>query len=175
MNVWTRLGVLLGAALATSAHAAGFFLLGDAGRLPWVAVAVQLAALVSWPVLGLLLVALAGRWGTPGAWFDRCLSTIVWGEWVLALGTGLNIAVWLGAAVPWPAQLGLHAGVVGASAAVMLWRYLRLCRRAGAPLGRSLAAWVIGLNLTFAAALVPLLHALDAWSWLVGAQLGDRP
>ncbi len=102
---------------------------------------VAIAAGLSWPLLGTLLLRFAPQAG-PLAWADACLETMGLGMPFLVAGAVLNFA-------EVPAPLSLHVGLLGVGGLAMTAVFLAKAHRLGLPWPRALLLWVLGLQAPF--------------------------
>ena len=152
-----RRGLLALVAFAgTAAYAASFALNSDSPTRR-VAMAVGIAAAVSWPVFGLALLAVGGGWRTVTRWCDACLRTMAVGMVVLGVSGAANVVSSSAGLAPPPACF--HVAVLLTSNLVMAATFARLSAAIGLRLLPAIVVWFVVLNGTFAAVLLGLYLA----------------
>ena len=153
---WPR-RLLLGyvAIAGTALYAASFALVEDRENLAPIAQAIGIAAGVSWPVFGLILLLITRC--RPGVlvWVDACLVTMSAGIGLLMLSTLLNLGVFVlnfshGVLMP------LHLAILLAADTAMALVFVRRSRSLGLNWAQALVLWVIALNGVFAGVLILL-------------------
>ena len=119
-----------------------------------VGVRVGLCAAASWPIFGLFLLALARRLPRAGRpsplnWADLCLRTMAWGMIGLAAAAAFNLI-----GRYWPPSAStvraMNATCLVASNLTMAAHFARGARGFGLSSAAVWAAWLLGLNGTFA-------------------------
>ncbi len=164
-----RMGTLGFGFIATLGWALSFWLLRR-GMLCWSMAAIEAAAVLSWPVLGLVMVRrtrahLGAR--TLGVCFDLCLATLTRGSAILGIGALINVGLWLTqASVSDAALIATHVMVLTASGLVMSVEFVRRTAALGIPKRSALGFWGFGLLTPFACILAAAFVVL----WARGAE-----
>jgi len=155
----TRTALLSASLLATALYAASFALLDDADRLLPIAVSVAVAAVVSWPLFGLVLIRISPTRAHVDGFFDACLLAIAGGEVLLLAAAGVNVALTtLNTSLTLlEALASIHLALLLLADALMAAIFTTRVRPLGLSAGWALALWVGALNVAFALLLVPLL------------------
>lgn len=146
-----RLLLALVALGGTLAYAASFRALPRADGLAGVAAGVGLAAGVSWPAFGAVLLLVTGARPSPLHWADACLRTMCAGVVILALAAALNLNARL--VSPGfdarPALAAAHGVLLLLGNALMLATFVAEARRLGLGAGAAVTLWVLALDGTF--------------------------
>jgi hypothetical protein len=149
-----RVVLVLVALIGTAAYGASF-VVGTISNAAWGwSARVALAAGLSWPVFGLVLLG-ARRVGGVWEWFDICLRTMALGIAVLSSASAANLAV--AATVLSRGSttfVALHLAFLLAADVSMAVYFTRKALRLGMPLSIAVVLWVGVLNGAFALLLV---------------------
>src|SRR5687768_3622179 len=139
-----RRGLLALVAFAGTAAYAASFALNSESPTRRVAMAVGIAAAVSWPVFGLALLAVGGGWRTVTRWCDACLRTMAVGMVVLGVSVAANVVIWSAGLAPPPTWF--HVAVLLTSNLVMAAAFVHFAAAIGLRRRAAILVWLVGLN-----------------------------
>ena len=156
---WPARALLAAVALGgTLAYAASFRAVPPGGPLIEAGAAVGLAAALSWPAFGAVLLLVTSARPSLLDWVDACLRTMSAGVVVLAAAAVLNLSAPLyGAevnALPWLAAA--HVALLCGANGVMLATLVNEARRLGLTAATAITLWMLVLNGSFATTFVIL-------------------
>ena len=159
---WPARLLLVAVALGgTLAYAASFRALPRPSELESIAACVALAAGVSWPAFGAVLLLVTGARPSALHWADACLRTMCAGVIVLALAAAFNLNARLvaGGADAVAPLAAVHAALLLLGNGLMLWTFVGEARRLGLRPAAAATLWMLVLNGTFLTTLL-FLHAI---------------